>query len=127
MAPNHRSEQEKIIRIIYPQLLYEPCKFDYVIHATYTPDLYLGISSVNGRHVYVECKEWIEYTDCKRYESIGNCLPPEAELRFLIYRAQDRTLERLEKTFKVINEYSNLDAWLNECTPLTPQQHETTH
>lgn len=111
-----RSGQEHIIRTLYSFLEYETAKFPYVWRRTYKPDFYLGVSKATGKHVYVECKEWInDPTECSRYEAIAASLPPNTELRFLVVNTTPQTLARLERTFTVRIGQHNIDDWIGEC------------
>lgn len=125
-----RSNQEAVVTTLYPYLKYEPCKFEYIMRKTYTPDLYLGVSKVTGNHVYVEMKEWVLRDDLPKYEAIAAYLPPKTELRFLVQRIAPQFLARLRNAgFTVRVEQYYLDDWVSECDrsqpyePPKPKQH----
>jgi hypothetical protein len=94
MTVNHRSKQEETLRILHPDIPYEKGRFHYTITAEYIPDFWLG------GNIYVECKEFINYADVRKYEAIA-ASNPTLDLRFLVGRCGQTTLDRLEKTFKV--------------------------
>lgn len=124
-----RSKQEDVVTTLYPYLKYEPCKFEYVRRYTYTPDLYLGVSKLTGKHVYVEMKEWVLAEDLPKYEAIYAYLPPNTELRFLCHKIGANCLRRLSEIFTVRVEQYYLDDWVSECDrsqpyePPKPKQH----
>jgi Phage endonuclease I len=108
MVVHSRSLQEKTLRTIYPDLPYEKGKFHYVTTHDYTPDFWLG------GNIYIECKMYIRYSDVAKYEAIA-VSNPTLDLRFLINRCDKRTLDRLERTFKVaISDYIIPADWLRD-------------
>jgi hypothetical protein len=107
MITQHRSRQEANLRKVYPELPYEYGGFDYTTTHRYTPDFYLG------NNIYLECKEFMAYAECQRYEFIA-ASNPQLDLRFLILRCSDKVEARLRKTFKVSISHTIPQQWLTE-------------
>lgn len=74
LPAGYDSEQELNVHRSYPWLqLHPPNKLEYHIDHTYPADFFWGVCKVTGLRVYIECKEWMEYKDCLKYEALVRC------------------------------------------------------
>lgn len=109
------SQQEQDLRSRYPNLSFKPDPLKYYSVNKYYPDFYLGVDK-GGKACYLEAKEYIAYSDVAKYENVVRS-NPNMRLYFLVFRAEVRTIKRIEKFAVVAQHWAYLpQEWRNELT-----------
>lgn len=89
-----QSQQEEVIKTIYPHLRFKPQPLPYVAEHNYYPDFLLGVHTEDGKPCYLELKEYMTLKDVPKYQAIMES-NPHIRLYFLIYDAPSDVYIRL--------------------------------
>ncbi|UTQ79807.1 endonuclease [Plectonema phage JingP1] len=87
-----QSEQERDVKILYPQLQFKPPAIPYVSTHNYNPDFKLG--TYEGKVVYLELKEYMTTADIPKYRAVLES-NPHVIIAFLIYSASYDVFQKL--------------------------------